>query len=235
MKLLKKKGVLKKKGKFSHRRRNSEFWLDKRSLSYTGLKGVTKTIPLQESTLTDSKTGSTDFQIHVNGRTYELEADNLEEKNAWIQAIETAQEIYKMSGQVYKRGNVNTAWKKRFMVMKGGRLVYYKTPSQQTQKGRIELHQSKFKIRVPDNDFEFQIETEDRTYYLRTETRDERDKWVGVLVAAEERDVAAVPDDVDPILMIKQSIECLKQEEKELQKGKSTVLLRNLRKNISEA
>jgi hypothetical protein len=84
----------------------------------------------------------------------------------------------KMSGYLEKRGANNVAWKKRYLILRGTTLVYSVNPREDTEKGRIELGEMDFTIRLSAKNDDFQVVTAERTYFFRAKSRTERDVWI---------------------------------------------------------
>jgi len=89
------------------------------------------------------------------------------------------------TGWLKKQGGSWKSWKKRFFVIDGLKLKYYKNEKDSVPKGMINLELSsnirsteipKFK-----NKPAFQIQTPSRTYYMVSETAVQRDSWIEVL------------------------------------------------------
>jgi len=85
-----KRGNLLKKGKYTGNVGHNIFELRRNTLSYVTSSGIIKTIPLHHSTLIDIAADTASFQIHQNGRTYELEASNIQDKKEWLKALRSA-------------------------------------------------------------------------------------------------------------------------------------------------
>ncbi|KAL8185308.1 UNVERIFIED_CONTAM: Pleckstrin y domain-containing H member 2 [Gekko kuhli] len=78
-------------------------------------------------------------------------------------------------------GKVKT-WKRRWFVLKGGELLYYKSPSDVIRKpqGQIELSASSSIVRG-DGKQTVQLTTEKRTYYLTADSPNILEEWIKVL------------------------------------------------------
>uniref|UniRef100_A0A2K6LJH1 Pleckstrin homology, MyTH4 and FERM domain containing H2 n=1 Tax=Rhinopithecus bieti TaxID=61621 RepID=A0A2K6LJH1_RHIBE len=83
--------------------------------------------------------------------------------------------LLKMSGKV-------KSWKRRWFVLKGGELLYYKSPSDVIRKpqGHIELSASCSILRG-DNKQTVQLTTEKHTYYLTADSPNILEEWIKVL------------------------------------------------------
>eukprot|EP01130_Rhizamoeba_saxonica_P015430 TRINITY_DN691_c0_g2_i3.p1 TRINITY_DN691_c0_g2~~TRINITY_DN691_c0_g2_i3.p1 ORF type:complete len:440 (+),score=112.98 TRINITY_DN691_c0_g2_i3:44-1363(+) len=87
------------------------------------------------------------------------------------------------SGWIIKEGGRYKSWKKRFMVLEGMELAYYKKDNKKEKCGFIDLQVSsniepvnyKKKLNC------FQIQTPDRTYHICSPTPSDMDDWVAVL------------------------------------------------------
>uniref|UniRef100_A0A8C8RQS6 Pleckstrin homology domain-containing family H member 2 n=1 Tax=Pelusios castaneus TaxID=367368 RepID=A0A8C8RQS6_9SAUR len=86
------------------------------------------------------------------------------------------------SGYLLKMGGKVKTWKRRWFVLKGGELLYYKSPSDVIQKpqGQIELSISSHIVRG-DGKQTVQLITEKRTYYLTADSPNILEEWIKVL------------------------------------------------------
>ncbi|XP_027721293.1 pleckstrin homology domain-containing family H member 2 isoform X2 [Vombatus ursinus] len=86
------------------------------------------------------------------------------------------------SGYLLKMGGKVKTWKRRWFVLKGGELLYYKSPSDVIRKpqGHIELSMSSHIVRG-DNKQTVQLTTEKRTYYLTADSPNILEEWIKVL------------------------------------------------------
>ncbi|XP_068135812.1 pleckstrin homology domain-containing family H member 2 [Hyperolius riggenbachi] len=91
-------------------------------------------------------------------------------------------ELLEKSGYLLKMGGKLKTWKRRWFVLKGGELLYYKSPSDVIRKpqGQIELNSSSHIVRG-DGKQTVQLVTEKRTYYLTADSPNILDEWVRVL------------------------------------------------------
>ncbi|KAM7062614.1 pleckstrin homology domain-containing family H member 2 isoform 4-T4 [Acridotheres tristis] len=86
------------------------------------------------------------------------------------------------SGYLLKMGGKVKTWKRRWFVLKGGELLYYKSPSDVIRKpqGQIELNASSH-IERGDGKQTIQLTTEKRTYYLTADSPNILEEWIKVL------------------------------------------------------
>uniref|UniRef100_A0A8C9N6M8 Pleckstrin homology, MyTH4 and FERM domain containing H2 n=1 Tax=Serinus canaria TaxID=9135 RepID=A0A8C9N6M8_SERCA len=86
------------------------------------------------------------------------------------------------SGYLLKMGGKVKTWKRRWFVLKGGELLYYKSPSDVIRKpqGQIELNASSH-IERGDGKQTIQLTTEKRTYYLTGDSPNILEEWIKVL------------------------------------------------------
>ncbi|XP_040849929.1 pleckstrin homology domain-containing family H member 2 isoform X2 [Ochotona curzoniae] len=86
------------------------------------------------------------------------------------------------SGYLLKMGGKVKTWKRRWFVLKGGELLYYKSPSDVIRKphGHIELSAS-CNILRGDNKQTVQLTTEKHTYYLTADSPNILEEWIKVL------------------------------------------------------
>uniref|UniRef100_A0A8D0DZT4 Pleckstrin homology domain-containing family H member 2 n=1 Tax=Salvator merianae TaxID=96440 RepID=A0A8D0DZT4_SALMN len=86
------------------------------------------------------------------------------------------------SGYLLKMGGKVKTWKRRWFVLKGGELLYYKSPSDVIRKpqGQIELSASSRIVRG-DGKQTIQLTTEKRTYYLTADSPNILEEWIKVL------------------------------------------------------
>ncbi|XP_032733846.1 pleckstrin homology domain-containing family H member 2 isoform X2 [Lontra canadensis] len=95
--------------------------------------------------------------------------------NGKNEPLEKSGYLLKMSGKV-------KTWKRRWFVLKGGELLYYKSPSDVIRKpqGHIELSASCGILRG-DNKQTVQLTTEKHTYYLTADSPNILEEWIKVL------------------------------------------------------
>ncbi|XP_005296161.2 pleckstrin homology domain-containing family H member 2 isoform X2 [Chrysemys picta bellii] len=86
------------------------------------------------------------------------------------------------SGYLLKMGGKVKTWKRRWFVLKGGELLYYRSPSDVIRKpqGQIELNVSSHIVRG-DGKQTVQLITEKRTYYLTADSPNILEEWIKVL------------------------------------------------------
>ncbi|XP_006839469.1 PREDICTED: pleckstrin homology domain-containing family H member 2 [Chrysochloris asiatica] len=96
-------------------------------------------------------------------------------ENGKNEPLEKSGYLLKMSGKV-------KTWKRRWFVLKGGELLYYKSPSDVIRKpqGHIELSASCSILRG-DNKQTVQLTTEKHTYYLTADSPNILEEWIKVL------------------------------------------------------
>ena len=81
-----------------------------------------------------------------------------------------------MEGKLYKYKNFIRGWKERYFVLKGSLLYYYHSKGDKPR-GRIHLGLSQ--INTEDNEGKtFQINTGSKIFYLKAETKEERENWI---------------------------------------------------------
>ncbi|XP_038668891.1 pleckstrin homology domain-containing family H member 2 isoform X2 [Scyliorhinus canicula] len=85
------------------------------------------------------------------------------------------------SGYLLKMGGKVKTWKRRWFVLKGGELLYYKSPSDVIRKpqGQIELNVSNHIVRC-DGKQTIQMITEKKTYYLTADSPNILEEWIRV-------------------------------------------------------
>ncbi|XP_068014940.1 pleckstrin homology domain-containing family H member 2 isoform X2 [Melanerpes formicivorus] len=91
-------------------------------------------------------------------------------------------ESLEKSGYLLKMGGKVKTWKRRWFMLKGGELLYYKSPSDVIRKpqGQIELNASSH-IERGDGKQTIQLTTEKRTYYLTADSPNILEEWIKVL------------------------------------------------------
>ncbi|CAH6778047.1 Plekhh2 [Phodopus roborovskii] len=91
-------------------------------------------------------------------------------------------ELLEKSGYLLKMSGKVKAWKRKWFVLKGGELLYYKSPSDVIRKpqGHIELSASCSILRG-DNKQTVQLTTEKHTYYLTADSPNILEEWIKVL------------------------------------------------------
>eukprot|EP01129_Flabellula_baltica_P016980 TRINITY_DN9273_c0_g1_i1.p1 TRINITY_DN9273_c0_g1~~TRINITY_DN9273_c0_g1_i1.p1 ORF type:complete len:445 (-),score=101.65 TRINITY_DN9273_c0_g1_i1:33-1367(-) len=87
------------------------------------------------------------------------------------------------SGWLTKEGGRNKTWKRRFMVIEGHHLAYYKKENKRDKAGEIDLSISKdiYRVNYKKKKNCFQIGTPSRTYYCCAGSEEEMDNWIEVL------------------------------------------------------
>jgi len=94
----------------------------------------------------------------------------------------------KHEGYLTKEGGGFKSWKKRWFILRGGDLCYYKTKGETVPLGTIHLNTSGH-IKHSDRKKKingFEVQTPSRTFYLSAETEEERTKWIEVLISERE-------------------------------------------------
>uniref|UniRef100_A0A8C0ZD30 Pleckstrin homology domain-containing family H member 2 n=1 Tax=Cyanistes caeruleus TaxID=156563 RepID=A0A8C0ZD30_CYACU len=104
-----------------------------------------------------------------------LKTSSSSSDNGKNEPLEKSGYLLKMSGKV-------KTWKRRWFVLKGGELLYYKSPSDVIRKpqGQIELNASSH-IERGDGKQTIQLTTEKRTYYLTADSPNILEEWIKVL------------------------------------------------------
>ena len=87
-----------------------------------------------------------------------------------------------LSGTLNKWTNYIHGWQKRFIAVKDGSLVYYRSESETDFgcRGAISLNKAVV-IKHELDELRFDISVGDCSWYLRAATLEEREKWTGVL------------------------------------------------------
>ena len=95
------------------------------------------------------------------------------------------------SGWLKKQGGSWKSWKKRFFVIDGTKLKYFKNEKDSNPKGVVNLELSSnikaTQVAKYKNKPAFQIQTPSRTYYCVSETSIQRDSWIEALNAVLEQ------------------------------------------------
>nr|XP_058934839.1 pleckstrin homology domain-containing family H member 2 isoform X3 [Kogia breviceps] len=132
-----------------------------------------------------SVASESDYAIPPDAYSTDLECSQPEQKlpktcssssdNGKNEPLEKSGYLLKMSGKV-------KTWKRRWFVLKGGELLYYKSPSDVIRKpqGHIELSASCSILRG-DNKQTVQLTTEKHTYYLTADSPNILEEWIKVL------------------------------------------------------
>ncbi|XP_029449186.1 pleckstrin homology domain-containing family H member 2 isoform X2 [Rhinatrema bivittatum] len=113
-------------------------------------------------------------------------------------------EMLEKSGYLLKMGGKARSWKRRWFVLKGGELLYYKSPSDVIRKpqGHIELSASSQIVRG-DGKQTFQLMTEKRTFYLTADSPNLLEEWIRVLQSVLRVQAASVlfsQPDIRPLM-----------------------------------
>ncbi|XP_004347791.2 hypothetical protein CAOG_03966 [Capsaspora owczarzaki ATCC 30864] len=138
-------------------------------------------------------------------RTYWLVADSESEMNDWLSiltetlAATAAQSPSSLSqpagvasilaapivheGYLTKQGGSVKTWKKRWFVLRGNAILYYRTQDAKTPLGIINLAASigTAEISIPGHQFAFEIATRDRNYLCVASFKDELDGWLDAI------------------------------------------------------
>ncbi|XP_057414063.1 pleckstrin homology domain-containing family H member 2 isoform X3 [Balaenoptera acutorostrata] len=132
-----------------------------------------------------SVASESDYALPPDAYSPDLECSQPEQKlpktcssssdNGKNEPLEKSGYLLKMSGKV-------KTWKRRWFVLKGGELLYYKSPSDVIRKpqGHIELSASCSILRG-DNKQTVQLTTEKHTYYLTADSPNILEEWIKVL------------------------------------------------------
>eukprot|EP00730_Choanoeca_flexa_P004299 TRINITY_DN11656_c0_g1_i4.p1 TRINITY_DN11656_c0_g1~~TRINITY_DN11656_c0_g1_i4.p1 ORF type:complete len:926 (+),score=275.08 TRINITY_DN11656_c0_g1_i4:53-2779(+) len=119
------------------------------------------------------------FKISCGTRDYILRADTELDMLDWISAVRMnmPKGSVMKCGFVEKKGERNTAWKRRYLELSSTQLAYFEDESTASFKGSIPL------LRVHDvtnvaQERCFDVMALNRTYEFRAETEDERTDWV---------------------------------------------------------
>ncbi|XP_029088228.1 pleckstrin homology domain-containing family H member 2 isoform X1 [Monodon monoceros] len=132
-----------------------------------------------------SVASESDYAIPPDAYSTDVECSQPEQKlpktcssssdNGKNEPLEKSGYLLKMSGKV-------KTWKRRWFVLKGGELLYYKSPSDVIRKpqGHIELSASCSILRG-DNKQTVQLTTEKHTYYLTADSPNILEEWIKVL------------------------------------------------------
>ncbi|XP_037384046.1 pleckstrin homology domain-containing family H member 2 isoform X1 [Talpa occidentalis] len=132
-----------------------------------------------------SVTSESDYAIPPDAYSTDTEYSQPEQKlpktcssssdNGKNEPLEKSGYLLKMSGKV-------KTWKRRWFVLKGGELLYYKSPSDVIRKpqGHIELSAASSILRG-DNKQTVQLTTEKHTYYLTADSPNILEEWMKVL------------------------------------------------------
>ncbi|CAI9614784.1 unnamed protein product [Staurois parvus] len=123
-----------------------------------------------------------DYAIPPDAYSIDSEFSEPEQKLPKTCSSSSDNELLEKSGYLLKMGGKLKTWKRRWFVLKGGELLYYKSPSDVIRKpqGQIELNSSSHIVRG-DGKQTVQLVTEKRTYYLTADSPNILDEWVRVL------------------------------------------------------
>ncbi|XP_053315691.1 pleckstrin homology domain-containing family H member 2 [Spea bombifrons] len=132
-----------------------------------------------------SMTSDSDYAIPPDAYSIDSEFSEPEQKLPKTCSSSTENgknELLEKSGYLLKMGGKIKTWKRRWFVLKGGELLYYKSPSDVIRKpqGQIELNSSSHIVKG-DGKQTIQLVTEKRTYYLTADSPNILDEWVRVL------------------------------------------------------
>ncbi|XP_048392591.1 pleckstrin homology domain-containing family H member 2 isoform X1 [Stegostoma tigrinum] len=133
-----------------------------------------------------SMTSESDYAIPPDAYCTDTECSEPEQKlpkTCSSHSIDSGKnELLEKSGYLLKLGGKVKTWKRRWFVLKGGELLYYKSPSDVIRKpqGQIELNVSNHIIRC-DGKQTIQLITEKKTYYLTADSPNILEEWIRVL------------------------------------------------------
>ncbi|XP_065487866.1 pleckstrin homology domain-containing family H member 2-like isoform X1 [Caloenas nicobarica] len=132
-----------------------------------------------------SVTSESDYAIPPDAYSVDTEYSEPEQKlpkTSYSSSDNGKNEPLEKSGYLLKMGGKVKTWKRRWFVLKGGELLYYKSPSDVIRKpqGQIELNASSH-IERGDGKQTIQLTTEKRTYYLTADSPNILEEWIKVL------------------------------------------------------
>uniref|UniRef100_A0A4W3GYM0 Pleckstrin homology, MyTH4 and FERM domain containing H2 n=1 Tax=Callorhinchus milii TaxID=7868 RepID=A0A4W3GYM0_CALMI len=133
-----------------------------------------------------SMTSECDYAIPPDAYSTDTECSEPEQKlpkTCSSQSLDSGKnEPLEKSGYLLKMGGKVKTWKRRWFVLKGGELLYYKSPSDVIRKpqGQVELSTSSHIVRG-DGKQTIQLITEKRTYYLTADSPNILEEWIRVL------------------------------------------------------
>ncbi|KAM8947352.1 pleckstrin homology domain-containing family H member 2 isoform 2-T2 [Pelodytes ibericus] len=132
-----------------------------------------------------SMTSDSDYAIPPDAYSIDSEFSEPEQKLPKTCSSSTdngKNEMLEKSGYLLKMGGKIKTWKRRWFVLKGGELLYYKSPSDVIRKpqGQIELNSASHIVKG-DGKQTVQLVTEKRTYFLTADSPNILDEWVRVL------------------------------------------------------
>ncbi|XP_078413290.1 pleckstrin homology domain-containing family H member 2 isoform X1 [Cetorhinus maximus] len=133
-----------------------------------------------------SMTSESDYAIPPDAYYTDIECSEPEQKlpkTCSSHSIDSGKnELLEKSGYLLKMGGKVKTWKRRWFVLKGGELLYYKSPSDVICKpqGQIELNISNHIVRC-DGKQTIQLITEKKTYYLTADSPNILEEWIRVL------------------------------------------------------
>ena len=146
------------------------------------------------------------FELITPERVYYIEADSEKIRSEWLEALEDTFTLVKpftgvpsgagaKSAYLEKRGEGNKSWKRRFFVLEGPRIKYYKDAKAHKVLGTIDLGLCRGMRKTPAGKTNrphcFDLFTSHRVFSFAAETEAEVDSWLAVLADA-------VPDDPTP-------------------------------------
>ncbi|XP_042645747.1 pleckstrin homology domain-containing family H member 2 isoform X1 [Tyto alba] len=140
---------------------------------------------LNKSVSLSSVTSESDYAIPPDAYSVDTDYSEPEQKLPKTSSSSSdngKNEPLEKSGYLLKMGGKVKTWKRRWFVLKGGELLYYKSPSDVIRKpqGQIELNASSH-IERGDGKQTIQLTTEKRTYYLTADSPNILEEWIKVL------------------------------------------------------
>ena len=151
--------------------------------------------------------GETEMRITAESDSVVLNAESNAEQKDWVRAIsaaiaseerlasenemqkegETAKKKseksndFELRGWLKKAGPKGTGWKRRWFILNGNLLVYFKGPNDAVPQGEIQIDAAR--IRSVDAT-RFNIEVETRIFFLQANSEREKNDWISTLNAA---------------------------------------------------
>ncbi|NXG40986.1 PKHH2 protein, partial [Psilopogon haemacephalus] len=132
-----------------------------------------------------SVTSESDYAIPPDAYSVDIDCSEPEQKLPKTSSSSSdngKNEPLEKSGYLLKMGGKVKTWKRRWFVLKGGELLYYKSPSDVIQKpqGQIELNASSH-IERGDGKQMIQLTAGKQTYYLAADSPNILEEWIKVL------------------------------------------------------
>lgn len=110
------------------------------------------------------------------------------------------------SGWLWKRGKINTAFRRRYFLLQGSELFYFRNQTDSQPRGVIKLANFRLDRAEDEAPYSFRINTRDRVWTIRAEKEEELEAWMEAIDPIDETDLG----DASEVELPKLSVDQLK-------------------------